>query len=94
MANSSPAFVMVRQEGKKLNFHFNDSLTSINIAKVEDRLSIPKDERKAFSMSDIKTLNHNRLLLCRFYDVFGIDPNKHKNNEYIKELIYCGTITA
>jgi hypothetical protein len=78
----------------KLNFHFNASLTAINIAKVEDWLSIPKEERKAFSMSDIKTLNHNRLLLCRFFDVFGIDPNKHKNKEYIKELIYYGTIAA
>jgi hypothetical protein len=55
---------------------------------------IPKEERKAFSMSDIKTLNHNRLLLCRFFDVFGIDPNKHKNKEYIKELKYYGTIAA
>jgi hypothetical protein len=80
--------------GNKLNFHFNVSLTANNIAKVEDWLSIPKEERKAFSMSDIKTLNHNRLLLGRFFDVFGIDPNKYKNGKYIKELIYYGTIAA
>jgi hypothetical protein len=77
----------------KLNFHFNASRTAINIAKM-DWLTIPKEERKAFSMSDINTLNHNRLLLCRFFDVFGIDPNKHKNKEYIKELIYYGIIAA
>jgi hypothetical protein len=78
----------------KLDFHFNASLTAINIAKVEDWLSIPCQNRKAFSMSDIKTLNHNRLLLSRFFDLFGINPNKPKNKKYINELIYYGTIAA
>ena len=85
--------VQARSENK-LGFHFNASLTAINIAKVEDWLSIPKEDRKVFSMSDIKTLNHNKLLLCRFFDVFGIDPNRPKNKQYIKELIYYGTIAA
>jgi hypothetical protein len=85
--------VQARGENK-LNFHFNASLTAINIAKVEDWLSIPKDIRKQFSMSDIKTMNHNRLLLHRFFNVFGIDPNKPKNKLYVKELIYYGTIAA
>jgi hypothetical protein len=85
--------VQARGENK-LGFHFNASLTAVNIAKVEDWLSIPREDRKAFSMSDIKTLNNNRLLLHRFLEVFGIDPNKPKNKEYIKELIYYGTIAA
>lgn len=85
--------VQARGENK-LNFHFNASLTAINIAKVEHWLSIPKKDRKAFSMSDIKTLNHNKLLLCRFFNVFGIDPNKPKNKPYVKELLYYGTMAA
>lgn len=85
--------VQARGENK-LNFHFNASLTAINIAKVEHWLSIPKQDRKAFSLSDIKTLNHNKLLLCRFFDVFGIDPNKPKNKQYVKELLYYGTLAA
>lgn len=85
--------VQARGENK-LNFHFNASLTAINIAKVEHWLSIPKKDRKAFSMSDIKTQNHNKLLLCQFLDVFGIDPNKPKNKRYIKELLYYGTMAA
>jgi len=80
--------------GNKLNFHFNASLTAINIAKINDWLSIPKEERKSFSLSDIKTMNHNRLLIFRFFDVFGIDPNKPKNKRYVKELLYYGTIAA
>lgn len=32
----------------KLNFHFNASIATINIAKVEHWLSQPKEERKPF----------------------------------------------
>ena len=78
----------------KLDFHFNMSLTSINIAKIEDWLSIPKETRDQFSMSDIKTMNHNRLLLDRFIDVFGINPYTAKNEKAFKELLYFGTIAA
>lgn len=78
----------------KLNFHFNAALTAINIAKVEHWLSVPKQARKTFSMSDIKTMNHNRLLLQRFIDVFGINAYSAKNQNYVNELIYYGTIAA
>ena len=78
----------------KLHFQFNASLTAINIARVVHWLSLPKEERKSFSMSDIKTLNHNTLLLQRFIDVFGISPYSIKNQKYFKELIYYGTMAA
>ena len=78
----------------KLHFQFNASLTSINIAKVVHWLSLPKEDRKAFSMSDIKTMNHNTLLLKRFIDVFGIRPYSIKNQNNFKELILYGTIAA
>ena len=78
----------------KLHFQFNASLTSINIAKAIHWLSVPKEEREAFSMSDIKTMNHNTLLLKRFIDVFGIRPYSTKNQNYVKELILYGTMAA
>ena len=78
----------------KLDFHFNASLTTINIAKIEHWLSIPKNERKSFSMNDIKTINHNRLQLQLFFDKFGINPYSTKNQMKAKELIYYGTIAA
>jgi hypothetical protein len=78
----------------KLHFHFNALLTSINIAKVFHWLSIPKESREAFSMSDIKTMNHNTLQLQRFIDVFGISPYSIKNQNYVKELIFYGTMAA
>jgi hypothetical protein len=78
----------------KLHFHFNASLTAINIAKAENWLSIDKNIRGQFSMSDIKTMNHNALLLQRFFDVFGINQYSAKNRKYFNELIFYGTIAA
>lgn len=78
----------------KLHFQFNASLTALNIAKVTHWLSIPKDQRGAFSMADIKTMNHNILMINRFFDVFGICPYSTKNQNYIKELILYGTMAA
>lgn len=78
----------------KLNFHFNASLTSINIAKVLHWLPEAKIKNIPFSMADIKTMYHNELLINRFIDVFGINANSTKNQQIIKELICFGTIAA
>jgi len=78
----------------KLHFHFNASLTAINLAKVEHWLVIPKEERGAFSMSDVKTMYHNILLIERFIDVFAVPAYKLKNNNNVKELINFGKIAA
>jgi len=78
----------------KLDFHFNTSLTAINIAKITHWLSIPKENRKSFSMTDIKTINHNALQLNLFFDKFGINPYLPKNINKARELLYYGTIAA
>lgn len=78
----------------KLHFHFNTSLTAINIAKITHWMSIPKTQRKAFSIADIKTIYHNELLLKRFFSVFAIRPNLAKNQEKIKELLCYGIRAA
>ena len=78
----------------KLHFHFNASLTAVNLAKVEYHLSVPKDERGAFSMADIKTMHHNELLLKRFIKVFAVPAYKLINNDNVKELINFGRIAS
>jgi hypothetical protein len=78
----------------KLNFHFNTALTTLNLAKATHWLKIPKEDRGSFSMNDVKTINHNTLLINRFLVKFGIDPNLAKNHANIQELIYYGTIAA
>ena len=95
MLNSIQDSIIVRQE-VKLNyiFHWNTSLTSINLAKITHWISIPKAQREAFSMADLKTIYHNELLLKRFFSVFGIRPNLAKNKHKIKELLYYGARAA
>jgi len=64
------------------------------LMKPQNWLSIPKGRRGAFSMSDIKTMNHNILILNRFFDVFGIYPYSAKNQNYVNELILYGIMAA
>lgn len=78
----------------KLQFHFNASLTTINVAKIEHWLTTSKENRSSFSMADVKTMYHNELLLKRFINVFGIDPNLQKNKRIFCELINYGKIAA
>ena len=79
---------------EKLYFHFNMSLTAVNIAKIVHWYSIPIELRKSFSLSDIKTINHNTLLLEKFIAMFAIKPYILKNNQNVKELLLYGTIAA
>lgn len=82
------------RDKEKINFHLNMALSAVNVAKVVHWYSIPIQERKEFSLSDIKTINHNRLLLDRFISTFGIRPYTLKNNQNIKELLLYGTKAA
>lgn len=78
----------------KLDFHFNLALTSINIAKTAHWLTIPKENRGAFSMADVKTLYNNQLMVNRFISMFGINPNTTKNKDKISQLLAYGKIAA
>lgn len=85
----------------KLEYHWNCSLTAVNIAKVQFYLSLPKEKRKTFSMADVKTRCHNQLFIDRFFSILQNDTEfeiiKHylyKNNHKLKELITFGCIAA
>jgi len=78
----------------KLHFHFNTSLTAINIAKISHWIRTPKEKRKSFSMANVKTRYYNELLIDRFIYMFGLLPNTSKNKNIIKELREYGTIAA
>jgi len=78
----------------KLYFHFNTSLTAINIAKISHWINIPKEKRNSFSMANVKTMYHNELLIDRFLSMFGISPNISKNKKKVRELREYGTIAA
>lgn len=50
----------------KLHFHFNASLTSVNIAKVK-----ASEEGAVLSIASVKVLCHNLFLMQRFISVLG-----------------------
>lgn len=67
---------------RKLEFHFNASFTSINLAKTTCKtLGIP------FSISSCKSIIHNAYMLERFICVSGMDPNPQVIDKLFKELV-------
>jgi len=79
---------------KRLDFHFNAALTTVSIAKAAHHLTVPINQRKAFSMFSIKAQYFNELLLNRFFSAFGLDPNVKKINSKYLTLREFGKIAA
>lgn len=79
---------------QKITNHINLSLTSISLAKAAHWLPIPKENREAFSMADIKMYYHNQFLLERFSVALGLNPTETKNNPKIIELLYSTAYAA
>lgn len=73
----------------KLHFHFNASLTSVNLAKVK---AIEKGS--VLSMASVKVLCHNIFLMQRFISVLGIKPNEEINRRLWEEGIRFAAIAA
>jgi hypothetical protein len=78
----------------KLHFHFNTSLSAVNIAKATQHLSQPKEQRKPFSLADIKTENFNELMLNLFLSKFQINHNEEINQKAIEDIRKYGLIAA
>src|ERR1035437_6869433 len=77
----------------KLDFHFNATLTAVNLVK-QDWFATKGKGHKTFSMSDYKTMYNNTLMLDRFMCMFAINPNTPKNQKIVKELLDYGKIAA
>lgn len=79
---------------EKLYFHLNTALTAVSLAKAVHHLSIPVEQRKTFSMADIKTMYANELMLNRFIATFGKDLNIKKINHLCERIRKLGRIAA
>ena len=77
----------------KLYFHFNASLTTVNIAKII-HLSNKKNAGQPFSIANYKLLYHNAFMLNRFIEAFGVKPKTLKSRHLVKELLYFGIKAA
>jgi hypothetical protein len=73
----------------KLDFAFNASFATINVAKV----MIYKNQN-TMSISQLKTLMNSAYIIQRFFYASGVKPKKHLNIKQIKNLFDFVGITA
>lgn len=79
---------------KVLNNHWNLALTVLNVAKALHHFAKNKQDRKAFSIADIKDLYINKLCLNTFISAFGISPDTEENYPIIRKLLAWGKKAA
>ena len=63
------------KDKEKLEFHFNASLTSVNIAKAISRQGAKKDQPISICIEDIKTELSNKILLYLFSQTLKLCHN-------------------
>jgi hypothetical protein len=73
----------------KLHFHFNASLTTVNLAKVK-----ALEKGTVSLMASVKVLCHNIFLMQQFISVLGIEPNPNINRKLWEEGIKFAAIAA
>ena len=61
---------------EKLHFQVNTALTCVSLAKAAHHLTLPIEQRKAFSIADVKTNYVNELFFNRIICWCGINPNQ------------------
>lgn len=79
---------------KALDFHFNASLTAINIAKVEILLKRDPGQKEPISIADFKTARFNRFWVHRIISNLDIDPQLALNHPNYKNLMEFGLRAA
>lgn len=79
---------------KKLDFHFNASLTTISIAKAAYYISVPIHDRQAFSMNDIKLMYFNKLITDSIFSKLEIDLTCKKFKHIYTQCLNFGRWAA
>jgi hypothetical protein len=77
----------------KIEFHWNCSLTAVNIAK-SHYLSLPAEQQKAFSMSNYKTFFSNQLFAQHLFSNLPNGAELMKNIPNLHEIYHFGAIAS
>jgi len=78
----------------KLDFHFNASLMTLNLAKIEAVQLHKSSQPFVFSMASYKRLALNRHLLERFISLLDLDPTLIKSHPSFPDLCSYGSIAS
>jgi len=79
---------------QRLDFHFNASLTALNLAKYQAYHSRSSTSPFVFSMASFKRLEFNHHLLLTFIDKLDLDPNLILNHPNLPSVLSYGTLAA
>ncbi|MFM6456783.1 MAG: hypothetical protein ACKPH7_33780 [Planktothrix sp.] len=79
---------------QRLDFHFNASLTALNLAKYQSYCSHSSTQPFVFSLASYKRLEFNRHLLSTLIDKFDLDPNLILNHPNFPSVLSYGTLAA
>lgn len=77
-----------------LDFHFNASLATLNLARAEELLASANELPQVFSMASWKQRQFNERLLDLFIDSLALDPTWVKNLPCYDELRTYGAIAV
>lgn len=87
MPNSSLAFPKARaRETEVLDFHFNASVSSVNLARLLTQEEQQTKEKFVFSMSSSKQRFFNEHLLEMFIEKLELDQTAIKNHPQFESL--------
>jgi hypothetical protein len=78
----------------KMNFHFNASLTTVSIAKAAYFLKNRKQYKESFSMSNVKSLNLNKIIADRIFANLEIDLSCIKFRKVYWDILWLGKIAC
>ena len=77
-----------------LHFHFNASMTALNLLKLEDRHRTQDTDRSVISIASWKVRKFNEHLLERFSSILGLDFSLIKSSPEFETLCNYGAIAA
>ena len=78
----------------RLDFHFNASLTTLNIAKLEQLQDHQGSDQMVFSMASVKACYFNEYFLQKFFSMFGLDQSWIKKSPEYQKLRDYGKMRA
>ena len=82
------------RDQKRLDFHFNASLTTLNLAKWEHLQALPDAQPMAFSMVSVKACYFNEFFLQKIFSMLDLDLSLIEKSPQFQTLRNYGKIVA
>ena len=88
----SQLLIHIKEEA--LGFHFNASMTALNLLKLQDRQGAKKRDGHVISIQRLKTRKFNQYLVDRIISMLDFQPTLIKSHPEYEALIDYGAVAA